>query len=86
MMETFDIVQKNMHSHGVNKFSGVTLWHDLTTTAKVGTVQQNCNVTGEVNLRVKAKGFRQKVMQRNNMSVLGWFNKKTCQKFWCILS
>ena len=44
----------------------------LTTTAKVGTIQQNYNVTGEVNLRVKAKGFTHKVMQRNNiMSVLG---------------
>ena len=43
----------------------------LTTTAKVGTIEQNCDVTGEVNLRVKAKGFTQKVMQNNNMSVLG---------------
>ena len=43
----------------------------LTATAKVGTIQQNCDVTGEVNLRVKAKGFTQKVMQKNNMSVLG---------------
>ena len=53
----------------------------LTTTAKVGTIQQNY-VTGEVNLRVKAKGFTHKVMQRNNiMSVLGRFNKRTsCQK------
>ena len=40
----------------------------LTTTAKVGTIQQNCDVTGEVNLRVKAKGFTQKVMQKNNVS------------------
>ena len=43
----------------------------FTTTAKVGTIQQNYNVTGEVNLRVKAKEFTHKVMQRNNMSVLG---------------
>ena len=44
----------------------------LTATAKVGTIQQNYNVTGEVNPRVKAKGFTNKVMQRNNiMSVLG---------------
>ena len=43
----------------------------LTTTAKVGTIQQNYNVTGEVNLRVKAKGFTHKVMQRNNI-VSSW--------------
>ena len=51
-----------MHSHSVNKFNSVTLWHDFEiTTAKVGTIQQNY-VTGEVNLRVKAKGFTHKVM------------------------
>ena len=62
-METFDIVRKNMHSYSVNKFNGVTLWHDFeVTTAKVGTIQQNYNVIGEVNLRVKAKGFTHKVM------------------------
>ena len=71
MVETFDIVQKNMHSHSVNKFSGVTLWHDFDCKAKVETIQQNCDVTGEVNLGVKAKGFTQKVMQKNNMSVFG---------------
>ena len=43
----------------------------LTATAKVETIQQNCDVTGEVNLGVKAKGFTQKVMEKNNMSVLG---------------
>ena len=71
-VETFDIVQKNMHSHSVNKFNGVTLWHDFgATTTKVGTIQQNY-VIGEVNLRVKAKGFTHKVMQKNYiMSVLG---------------
>ena len=36
----------------------------LTTTAKVGTIQQNCDVTGEVNLRVKAKGFTHKVIKK----------------------
>ena len=72
-MEIFDIVHKDMHSHSVNKFSGVTLWHDFkVTTAKVGTLQQNCNAIGEVNLRVQAKGFTHKVMQNKYiMSVLG---------------
>ena len=52
-----------MHSHSVNKFNGVTLWHDFEVrTAKVGTIQQNYNVIGEVNLRMKAKGFTHKVM------------------------
>ena len=71
MVETFDIVEKNMHSHSVNKFNDVTLWHDFDYNSQSGTIQQNCDVTGEVNLRVKAKGFTQKVMQKNNMSVLG---------------
>ena len=64
---------KNMHSHSVNKFNGVTLWHDFeVTTAKVGTIQQNYYVIREVNLRVKAKEFTHKVMQKNCiMSVLG---------------
>ena len=44
MGETFDIVQKNMHSHSVNKFNGVTLWHEFeVTTDKVGVIQQNYN-------------------------------------------
>ena len=38
----------------------------LTTTAKVGTIQQNYNVIGEVNLRVKEKGFTHEVMQKKN--------------------
>ena len=54
----------------------------LTATAKVETIQQNCDVTGEVNLGVKAKGFTQKVMQKSNMSVLDDLTTKTsCQKF-----
>ena len=63
-----------MHSHSVNKLNGVTLWHDFeVATAKVGTIRQNYNVIGEVNLRVKAKGFTHTlVMQKNYiMSVLG---------------
>ena len=43
----------------------------LTATAKVETIQQNCDVTGEINRGVKAKGFTQKMMQKNNMLVLG---------------
>ena len=72
-METFDIVQKNTHNHSVNKFYGVTLWHDFeVTTAKVGTIQQNYHVIGEVNLRVKEKGFTHKMVQKRCiMSVLG---------------
>ena len=50
------ILCEKMHSHSINKFNGVTLWHDFeVTTAKVGTIQQNYNVIGEVNLRVKVK-------------------------------
>ena len=37
-----------MHSHSVNKFNGVTSWHDFeVTTAKVGMIQQNYNVIGQ---------------------------------------
>ena len=44
----------------------------LTATAKVETIQQNCDVTGEVNLGVKAKGFTQQVMQQKKKHVSSW--------------
>ena len=39
----------------------------LTTRAKVGTMQQNYNVIGEVNLTGKAKGFTHKMIQQKNI-------------------
>ena len=54
----------------------------LTATAKVETIQQTCDVTGEVNLGVKAKGFTQKVMQKITCQFLDDSTTKTsCQKF-----
>ena len=63
---------ENMHSHSVNNSMVFLYGMILTTTAKVGTIQENDNVIGEVNLRIKAKRFTRKVMQKNNIiSVLG---------------
>ena len=44
-VETFDIVQKNMHGHSVNKVNGVTSRHDFEVTT--GMIQQNYNVIGQ---------------------------------------
>ena len=41
-----------MHSHSLSKSNGVTLWQDFDYNSQSGTIQQNYNVKGEVNLKL----------------------------------
>ena len=79
-MQTFDIVSK-IYRPSANQFNGV-IW---TTRAKVGMILQNYNVMDEVHLRVEAKRFTHKTMQKHNMmSFLRRCKRITsCQKVWC---